>query len=83
MLTMLAAFFQLFPLRVLNNLAAWYPPVTLHTHTHRERAIHINTQCGRLIRHTWLGYTTKGVYREEGMQLTLFSESSNLVLIYF
>ncbi len=25
----------------------------------------------------------KGVYREEGMQLTLFSESPNLVLIYF
>ncbi len=28
-------------------------------------------------------YSIKGVYREEGMQLTLFSESPNLVLIYF
>ncbi len=27
--------------------------------------------------------STKGVYREEGMQLTLFSESPNLLLIYF
>ncbi len=30
-----------------------------------------------------LAHTTKGVYREEGMQLALFSESSNFVLIYF
>ncbi len=28
-------------------------------------------------------YRTKGVYREEGMQLTLFSESSDFVLSYF
>ncbi len=28
-------------------------------------------------------YNTKGVYREEGMQLALFSESSDFVLSYF
>ncbi len=32
---------------------------------------------------TYIVSQTKGLYREEGMQLTLFSESPNLVLIYF
>ncbi len=34
-------------------------------------------------RRPYVLYAIKGVYREEGMQLTLLSESSHLVLIYF
>ena len=39
--------------------------------------------CGDIIQQTLNIQSHKGVYREEGMQLTLFSESSDFVLSYF